>query len=85
MNKNTYEKYNDQELIKKKKLFKGVFIGFAILYFAIFSGMGFMYFTNLLKENSYVTFMPLFILPVTLMPLIINLGMLNKELKSRNL
>ena len=85
MKKNTYEKFTDQELIKKKKLFKGVFIGFAILYFIIFSGMAFMYFTNLLKGNSFITFMPLFILPVTLMPLIINLGMLNQELKSRNL
>jgi len=85
MKKNTFEKATNQELLKKRNVLKGVLIGFSIIYTLIFALIIFLFVTDQLKSRSFVSFIPLFILPVTLAPLLIYLGMLNTEIKSRQL
>jgi len=85
MNKNIYEQLSNEELIKKRNTLKGVSIGFGIIFI-----IGIIAFIVLLtlkgaKGFPFAAFIPFIVMPVTLTPLLINLGMANKEIKTRNL
>ncbi len=85
MNNNIYERLSDDELIKKRNTFKGVSIGFGIVFL-----LGIIAFIALLvikeaKGFPFVAFTPFIVMPVTMLPLLINLNLVNKEIKSRNL
>jgi len=84
MKKNIYEELTNEELVKKKALFKGVSIGFAIIYILAIAIIIYL-FTSKEFNVSIATLIPLFILPITFFPLLINLSLLNKEIKARNL
>lgn len=85
MKKNIYEALSNEELIKKRNTLKGVSIGFGVIF-----ALGIVAFISLLiikgaKGFPFVAFTPFIVMPVTMTPLLINLNMANKEIKSRNL
>lgn len=83
MKNNSYEKLTDEELIKKRDLFKGVTIGFGILITIAITVSS--YLLGLKGFKSIAVFIPIMILPFTYMPLIINYSLLKKEIKLRDL
>ena len=85
MKKNIYEELTNEELLKKRDLFKGVSIGFGVVFILAIAIIIYLFTTQGIKNVSIATLIPVFILPVTFFPLLINLSLLNKEIKSRNL
>lgn len=85
MKKNIYEALSNEELIKKRNTLKGVSIGFGVIFV-----LGIIAFISILaikgaKGFPFATFVPFIVMPVTMTPLLINLNLANKEIKSRNL
>lgn len=85
MKKNTYSEMTNDELITKKNFTKQVLLGFIIIYFVIVAVLLFLFLNKNFGELSIALFVPVFVIPATLMPLFINYRMLKAELKSRNL
>lgn len=85
MKKNTYSEMTNDELITKKNFTKNVLLGFIIIYFVIVAILLFLFLNKNFGELSIALFVPVFVIPATLMPLFINYRMLKAELKSRNL
>ena len=85
MKKNTYSEMTNDELITKKNFTKHVLLGFIIIYFVIVAVLLFLFLNKNFGELSIALFVPVFVIPATLMPLFINYRMLKAELKSRNL
>jgi hypothetical protein len=85
MKKNTYEELTNEKLLKKRDLFKGVCIGFGVIFVLALAILIYIFNLKGFKNVSIATFIPIFTLPITFVPLLINLGLLNKEIKSRNL
>ncbi|MEL1252447.1 hypothetical protein AAEO57_01560 [Flavobacterium sp. DGU38] len=85
MRKNIYEELTNKQLLKKKNLLKGASIGLGIVFlFALFI-LVYLWSENKLKNGSVGTFIPIFILPITFVPLLINFKLINQEIKSRDL
>lgn len=85
MTKNPFAALANDKLIKRKNLFKGILIGFAITWLLIALTFAYIFFTRGFKNNSFIVLIPLSTLPITLLPTFINLNLLTKEIKSRNL
>jgi len=85
MKKNTYEELSDEKLLKKRDLFKGVSIGFGVIFLLAIGIIVYILSVKGLKNVSVATLVPIFTLPIIFMPILINLSLLNKEIKSRNL
>lgn len=85
MPKNPFVELADEKLIKRKDLLKGILIGIGIVWLLIALFFAYIFITRGFKNNSFIILIPLFTLPVTLLPTFINLNFLNKEIKSRNL
>ncbi|MBC7407681.1 MAG: hypothetical protein H7339_04760 [Arcicella sp.] len=85
MNKNPYEKYTDEKLLKIKSLLKGVCIGFGIIALIAISIIIYILATKGFKNISIAIMVPLFTLPLGFTPIFIILSLINKEIKSRNL
>jgi hypothetical protein len=83
MKKETYSILSSEDLIKKRNLFKGVLIGFGVIWILIISVFVYLFATRGLKNISFIAFLPVFISSITLLPLLINLNLVNKEIKSR--
>lgn len=84
MDNKNFTELTDRKLIKRRDLFKGFLIGIGIVWLFMIAFVIYIFATREVKV-SFVVFLPIFILPVTLTPLFINVGLLNKEIKSRNL
>lgn len=84
MKKNLAELSNE-ELLKKRDLMKGVAIGFSIIYLFVLALILYLLLTRGFKNISFVVFVPIFLSPTILMPLLLYFGMLKKEIKSRQL
>lgn len=85
MKKNIYQELTNEDLIRKKNTFKGVLIGFGIVFL-----LGIVTFIVLIamkgaKDVPFAAFIPFIAIPATFVPLMINLGLINKEIKERNL
>lgn len=85
MKKNSYEKLTNEKLIKKRDTLKSVLIGFGIFLLLAMAVLIYLLAAKGFKNVPVATLIPLFSLPVTFVPLLINLSLLNKEMKSRNL
>jgi hypothetical protein len=85
MKKNTLAEISNEELLKKRGLINGIAIGFTILYLFILAFILYLILTRGFKNISLVVFTPVFLCPITLMPLVIYFGTLKKEIKSRQL
>lgn len=84
-NSNSISDLSNEKLIKRRDLFKGFLIGIGLVWFFMIAFVIYIFATKETSNFSFVVFLPIFILPVTLTPLFINVGLLNKEVKSRNL
>lgn len=85
MKKNIYEELTDEQLLKKKSLLKGASIGFGIVFLSAIIILVYLWSEQKLKNNSIGSFIPVFVLPITFVPLLINFKLINQEIKSRNL
>ena len=85
MKKNTYEELSNEKLLKKRDLFKGVSIGFGVIFLLAIGIIVYILSVKGLENVSITTLVPIFTLPIIFMPILINLSLLNKEIKSRNL
>ncbi|MHA4894009.1 hypothetical protein ACXZ1K_04600 [Pedobacter sp. PWIIR3] len=84
MIKNTTAALTNEQLIKKKDLLKGVSIGFGIIYIIAIAILIYIFATKGFKNLS-IGLIPIFTFPLTLLPLLINLNTVNKEIKARKL
>ncbi|MFY0481354.1 hypothetical protein ACI6PS_02010 [Flavobacterium sp. PLA-1-15] len=84
MKNNNLSEYSNEKLLKRRGLFKGFLIGSAIVWLFMMA-FAIYYLTIKPIDKSFVVFLPIFILPITLTPIYIHVGLLNKEIKSRNL
>ena len=75
MKKNTYSEMTNDELITKKNFTKNVLLGFIIIYFVIVAVLLFLFLNKNFGELSIALFVPVFVIPATLMPLFINYRM----------
>ena len=85
MKKNSYEELSDEKLLKKKDLVKGVLLGFAVVFILAIAAMIYLFATKGSKDIPIAVLTPFFTMPVFFVPLVNNLGLLNKEIKSRDL
>ena len=85
MKKNTFADLTNESLIKKRNLLKGITIGFGIFFIITLGILVYLFATKGLKNTPIVTLIPVFSFPLTMVPTLINLSLLNKEIKSRNL
>lgn len=85
MKNNNISELTNEKLIKRRDLLKGFLIGIGIVWLLMIAFVIYIFNTKDTSDFNFVMFLPIFILPVTLTPLLINVGMLNKEIKSRNL
>lgn len=85
MKKNTLAEISNEELLKKRGLINGIAIGLTVLYLFVLAFILYLVLTRGFKNISPVVFTPVFLCPITLMPLLIYFGMLKKEMKSRQL
>lgn len=85
MKKNIYEELTNEKLLKKRDLLKGVSIGFGVIFLLAIAAIIYIFSVKGIKNVSIATLIPVFTLPVVFMPILINLSLLNKEIKSRNL
>ncbi|MDR6969340.1 hypothetical protein J2X31_003370 [Flavobacterium arsenatis] len=85
MKNNNLSELSNEKLIKRRDLFKGFLIGIGIVWLFMIAVMVYLFATKDMSKVSFAVFIPIFVLPVTLTPLFINVGMLNKEVKSRKL
>ena len=81
MEKKPYQNLNDEDLIKKRNLIKGATIGLGIVDIAVFVILIYLFLKVGSEERNFATLIPLFILPITFIPLLINLNLINKEVK----
>ena len=84
MKKTATEELTNEKLIKKKDLLKGVSIGFGIIYLIAIGVLVYIFATRGFKNVS-IALIPVFTFPLTVLPLLINLNVVNKEIKLRNL
>ena len=85
MKKNTYENLSNEKLLKTKGFFRGAFIGLGIVALVALVIAIYILLAKPEKNISVAALLPLFMLPITFMPLAINLSLINKEIKARNL
>ncbi len=85
MKKNAFAELTDAQLLKKRDLFKGISIGFGIILVIVICILIYLFTTKGFKNIAITTLIPVFILPVTFTPLLINFSLINQEIKSRNL
>ncbi|MES2863583.1 MAG: hypothetical protein V4666_05655 [Bacteroidota bacterium] len=85
MKKNIFAELTDEKLLKKRDLLKGISIGFGIIFILVISILIYILAAKDFKNINIATLIPVFVMPITFTPLLINLGLINKEIKSRNL
>lgn len=80
---NKLSELSNEELNKRKNLLKGVLIGFGIIYLLAIAVMIYLLSVKGFKNVPIATLIPIFSLPVIITPILTNLGLVTKELKSR--
>ncbi len=85
MKKKLYAELSNEDLLKKRNLFKGVLMGFAMLYVVTIAIFIYLFAVEGFKNFSTAAIMPVFFLPVIFVPIVINWNLLNAEIKARNL
>lgn len=79
MKKNPFADLSTESLVKKRDLLKGVLIAFGMMWVVLLGVAIYFYIT----KSTLKLFIPMAILPMTLLPSFIQLTLLNKELKTR--
>lgn len=84
MQKNKLSELSIEDLVKKRNLLKGVSIGMGLVYMAAIAIVIYLFTSKGFKNVSYAALIPVFAFPVTFMPVLSNMSILDKEIKSRN-
>lgn len=85
MKKNIYENLTNDKLLKMRKLLKGASIVPGIIALLAFATIIYLLIAKGIKNYNIASLIPVFILPITFVPLLINLSLINKEIKLRKL
>jgi hypothetical protein len=83
--KNVNKELNDEKLLKKRDLLKGASIGLGIVYILAIAILIYLFITRGSQNVPLAILIPVFAMIAVFIPLLINLSLLNKEIKSRNL
>jgi uncharacterized integral membrane protein len=83
--KNKLSKLNDEDLLKKIKLLKGVIKAFSILYVLIILLLLYLFLNKNFGQTSVAVFVPILVLPAILSPLLISYNLHRKEGVARKL
>ena len=81
MKKNFYEGFTDEKLFGRKQLLKSVVLGWSLVFLLAIGILIYLRIANGLKGTS-TSALPIWI--VTFIPLLINIGLIDKETKARN-
>ncbi|WP_028295361.1 hypothetical protein [Olivibacter sitiensis] len=89
MKQNKIAELSDEKLLKQKGLLKSILMAFGIMGILMLAVVIYIYVTSdsdkLARIFPLPLGLPIFIFPISLLPTLINLNLLNKEIKSRNL
>lgn len=85
MKKNIYKKLSDEKLVSRRNTLKGALISLGIVALIAIAILIFLFIFHDFKNFNFITFFPFFGLLSTFLPLIIILGQINNEIKSRNI
>ncbi|AXB56701.1 hypothetical protein [Flavobacterium fluviale] len=85
MQTNQIKNLTNEQLLKRRNLLKGVVIGFLTIAVLAVGILIYLYATKGFENFNIATLIPVFALPVTLMPALSSLAMINKEMKVRGL
>jgi hypothetical protein len=83
--KNKLSKLNDDDLLKKIKLLKGVIMAFSIFYVLIILLLLYLFLNKNFGQTSVAVFVPILVLPAILSPLLISYNLHRKEGVARKL
>jgi len=82
---NVNKELTDEKLLKKRDLLKGASIGLGIVYILAIAILIYLFVTRGTQNVPSTILIPIFAMIAVFIPLLINLSLLNKEIKSRNL
>lgn len=85
MKDNMFQNLTNEELLKKRNTLKGIAIGFGVMFLLAIVAFISIIMMKGSKGFPYATCVPFLAMPITMRPLLINLKMVNQEMKSRNL
>lgn len=85
MKKNIYEELTNEKLLKKRGLLQGASIGLGIVFVLATTILIYLLTAKGFDNVPIATLIPVFTMSITFVPLLINLSLMNKEIKSRNL
>ncbi|WP_129715144.1 hypothetical protein [Pedobacter sp. SYP-B3415] len=77
--KNGFDHLNVEQLTKRRNVLKGFLIGCCVVWLGIFGLAIYFY----VYKSTAKLFIPLAVLPATLLPIFISLATIDKEIKSR--
>lgn len=75
----------NEQLLKRRNLLKGTAIGFLTIAVLAAGILIYLYAVKGFENFNIATLIPVFALPVTLMPALSSLAIVNKEMKARGL
>jgi hypothetical protein len=85
MKKNSYSEWSNEKLLKSRNLLKGASIGLGIVYLTAIIILSYLFFSDGFKKTTLPTLLPVFVMPITFLPLLISYSQIDKEIKARNL
>lgn len=85
MKKNTYSEWSNEKLLKSRNSLKGASIGLGIAALSAIIILFYLFFSEGLKQKSFAVLLPVFVMPITFLPVFISFSQMDKEIKSRNL
>ena len=85
MKKNNFSELSNEDLLKKHKIVKSATIGLGICFIIAILILLYILIQKEFKNINIATILPVFMMPITFTPLLLNLGLIKKEIKSRNL
>lgn len=80
MSQSKLSELSTEQLLKRKQLLKGAFIGLSIVWLFALGVALYLY----INKSVGKAFMPVVAFPLTILPVFMQIGALNAELKSRN-
>lgn len=84
MKKDIFEHLSTAQLIKRRDLLKGASIGLGIFAIVAIGILIYIFLTNGFGDIPFASAIPALMLPIFFLPMLVHLGQLNKEIKSRN-
>ena len=81
--KNQYADLSTEELTQKRNKQKVILTAFCTIWIVVFLIFGVIILVKGVEKFNLASKLPIFILPITIIPIYVNYAELNKELKSR--